>query len=415
MKAPRRLLGFEGLDAPISVQAPEIQDLVTRVAHRWPFRMLHDHGDVEPFAQLSVLTPEKWKTIAPQGAQPCQELDPVNTVCDLIVEMSWEQIRSRSDLLCLHAAGIEFAGRLVVFPSQRRSGKSTLSAALARLGHAIYSDDFLPIAHEPGTKTLLGLANGIAPRLRLPLPQGVSDAFRSFVETDSGPSNRQYKYITDCPIPAHGAQLPIGAIVLLDRRDIPEPAKLEPLSEAEAISALILQNFARQMHGAEILRALAAMAHDLPLYRLVFSDVEDAAAMLHECSELQRLPTARLAAPICAQPANLDPKPIPVPPDIGSGVFVRPDGCEATFAGDEMFVATPDGSAIHRLNAGLKLIWLLLEEPATADDVAQVLSELYPEIPSQQLHRDAVAGFEQLWTLGLLMPLSVAQTSGTAQ
>ncbi|MDX1782060.1 MAG: hypothetical protein R3256_12165, partial [Thalassovita sp.] len=384
MNSPRRILGFEGLDTPLSVQGPEIEDLVSRIAHRWPYRLLGDRGDVEPFAQLSVLTPEKWKTITPQGAQPCQELDPVNTVCDLIVELSWEQIRSRSDLLCLHAAGIEFAGRLVVFPNQHRAGKSTLSAALARLGHAIYSDDFLPIARAPETRALQGLANGIAPRLRLPLPQGASAAFRAFVETDSGPSNRQYKYITDCPLPAHGEQLPIGAIVLLDRRDTPEPARLEPLSEAEAISALILQNFARHMHGAEILRALAAMAHDLPLYRLVFSDVEDAANMMHECSELQHLPTAKLATPICARPANLDPKPIPIPPDIATGVFVRPDGCETTFAGDEMFVATPDGSAIHRLNAGLKLIWLLLEHPATAGDVAQVLSELYPEIASQQ-------------------------------
>ena len=60
------------------------------------------------------------------------------------------------------------AGRLVVFPNVRRAGKSTLSAAPARAGHRVFSDDVVPFS-VPAAAPARGLAMEIAPRLLLPM------------------------------------------------------------------------------------------------------------------------------------------------------------------------------------------------------------------------------------------------------
>ncbi|WP_165352805.1 PqqD family peptide modification chaperone [Loktanella sp. IMCC34160] len=393
---------FDGLESPLQLNDPAIVDLATRILHGWPVQDCPTDNHRDPFAEVSILGSDKWRVRAPQGATPEQVHDPVNAICDLIVEISWEQLRSRSDLLCLHAAAVEFDGRLVLMPNARRAGKSTLAVALAQLGHRVFTDDFLPIQRDPSTGALSGLANGIAPRLRIPVPQGVSDRFRAFVDGDGGPQNRQYKYLTDCPVPPHGTTAPIGAIVLLDRQDTPQVSRLESLSDADAISSLILQNFARHLNGGAILKALAALAEQLPCYRLVYSDVESAAALLSTCPELAALPAAHVDEP-------LDGRPSPLKTYQGSphglqhgAPALRLDGCEEVVCGSETFVATPDGRAIHRLNPGLGLYWRLLAEPTTVTETTEILAEIYPEVEIAQLRVDAGAAFDQLHHLGLI-------------
>ncbi len=397
------ILRFADLDSGMCLEGPDVLDLVQSVMHGWPYAPC-DAATQNPFVNVAPSGPNEWIIRAPHAADPEQILDPVNAVCDLIVEISWEQLRSRSDLLCLHAAAVEFGGRLVVMPNARRAGKSTLAVALAQLGHRMFTDDFLPIFRDEDTGALSGLANGIAPRLRVPLPAGVSDKFRGYVDADNGPQNRQYKYLTDCPIPAHGTAAPIGAIVLLDRQETPQVSRLEPLADADAISSLILQNFARHLNGGAILKALAALAEQLPCYRLVYSDVEQAAAMLSASDELASLPTATVGEALNGRPSPLDaPAPIAGPLD-EQAAAQRVEGCEEVISGAETFVATPDGGAIHRLNPGLGLYWRLLSVPTTRAEATDILSEIYSDVNIAQLRADAGAAFDQLHHLGLIRP-----------
>lgn len=406
MSRDDRSVLFEGLLSPVRLTDPAVAELAGTILHGWPYRDAPVPQNASPFAEISVLDPGKWVVRAPQGATPEKILDPVNAICDLIVEMSWEKLRSRSDLLCLHAAAIELHGSLVLMPAARRAGKSTLAAALGHLGHRVYSDDFLPILRDADTGALCGLASGTSPRLRIPLPRAVSDRFRALVDADGGPQNRQYKYLTDCPIPPHGTTAPIGAIVLLDRQETPQVSRLEPLAEAEAISSLILQNFARHLNGGSILKALAALVAHLPCYRLIYSDVEQAAAMVSTCEELAALPAARIDEPLDGRPSPLDAHQQTAEKFDAELPAVRLSGCEEVVSGAETFIATPDGQAIHRLNPGLGLYWRLLSEPTTLAEATEILAEIYPDVDVAQLRADAGAAFQQLHDLGLIRSVS---------
>ncbi|MEJ1494868.1 MAG: hypothetical protein RPU13_00040, partial [Candidatus Sedimenticola sp. (ex Thyasira tokunagai)] len=69
---------------------------------------------------------------------------PVNAVCDFIVDLIHAYLSDKPDLLCLHCAGVEFAGGLVLFPNTYQAGKSTLVVKLAALGLRLFSDDVIP-------------------------------------------------------------------------------------------------------------------------------------------------------------------------------------------------------------------------------------------------------------------------------
>ena len=105
------------------------------------------------------------------------------------------------------------------------AGKSTLTAALAQAGFGVFSDDVLPVFYANAGRAH-GAALGIAPRLRLPLPQTAGPEFEHWVATVSGPSNRQYRYLAIADQPRHGKTLPIGAFVILDRQEEPVAATL---------------------------------------------------------------------------------------------------------------------------------------------------------------------------------------------
>ena len=84
---------------------------------------------------------------------------------------------------------------------------------------------------------------------------------------DSGPANPQYKFLSDAPLAKAGAARPLGAIVTLLRRDDPTPPRLEPISRAAAMEAMIVQNFARAIESGAILKTVEALTASLPSRR----------------------------------------------------------------------------------------------------------------------------------------------------
>ncbi|MCK0170975.1 PqqD family protein [Aliiroseovarius sp. S1123] len=399
---------FEGLKHPVALEnADEIAAMLPTVLSAWPHHTLNTPPSDPPFVTIRPAGPDRWDVIRADQPETPRTWDGVNTVCDIVAEMAWERLRSDPDLLCLHAAAIDFNGRLVVMPNARRAGKSTLAIALARLGRPLYSDDFLPVRVDATTRSCAGIANGIQPRLRLPLPEGFSDSFHDDVAQDPGPSNRQYKYLTKAPVAPWGESLPLGAMVMLERRDAPQPPQLSPMAREDALASLITQNFARTRHAGAILRSVDLLTRHLPIYRLSYHCAEEAAEYLSTHPDLAALPAAQL--PELAQDdrqAPLDQLNRPAPDFTKNQCYVQAAGVAESVVGDEAFLADGSGLGIFRLNPVSAAIWALLEEPTDLAEVVEILSEAFPDVPVDQITTDSENLMRSLARARLITPAS---------
>jgi hypothetical protein len=347
---------------------------------RWQLKLAH-----------TDTTPRRW--------------DAVNVICDLVAEMAWERLRSDPALLCVHAAAVNFGGRLVVFPNVRRAGKSTLSAALAQRGHQIYTDDFLPINVDPQSCIFHGIANGAAPRIRLPLPKSFSTTFQQWVGRDQGPANRQYKYLKNAPIAHGGEVMPLGAMVILERSEEPQDPILQAIPREEALSNLISQNFARTQRSGSILETMDALTRDLPVFRLTYHCGEQAAAFLSDHRLLQELPAAvSNTAHQFASPAPLDKLNAPVPAFEATTKYVQATGLTATQVGNDHFLADGNGLSIFRLNPGSAAIWNVLSEPADLGEIIEILTAAFQDVAENQIATDSEDFLRNLVAAQLVVP-----------
>lgn len=388
---------YSGLQASVAFQdAAELEALAQEVIPLWPVLPAHPQTMPSPFAHLSPSGAGKWRIDYPHDADRARVWNSVDALCDLISEMAWQRLRASPDLLCLHAAAVAFGDRLVVFPNARRAGKSTLSIMLAKHGLPLFTDDFLPVEITGEDGRLNGIANGVAPRLRLPLPAEFSEDMKSWVADNPGPQNKQYKYLTGLPLADGDSRLPIGAVVVLDRQDLSTAPRLEPVTQADILKVLITQNFSRDQHAGRILKSIEAATQTAPLYRLVYSDAEEAAAWLAGHSLLQDLPEARIAQPPRddleetyqreLQPAeNFDP----------NAIYQQVSGLINSEVDGAQFLVDGQGNSIHQLNQGSMAIWRILSEPASLDDVVEILSIAFPEMDPQQIQIDATGCLRQ--------------------
>jgi hypothetical protein len=181
--------------------------------------------------------------------------------------------------LCIHGAAIRMGGGLVCLPSVTRAGKSTLCVELVSSGRLLYCDDVLPI--EP--RFNYGMAMGIAPILRKPLPPGIGLEFSNFVTERRGPSNRNWTYVTlgHGELAPFGDLAPIKALVLL-QRDSRHGSKIETVPRSEMLREIILQNFASAVPPAQILDRLLHITEEAGCYRLQYGRISGAARLLED-------------------------------------------------------------------------------------------------------------------------------------
>lgn len=391
---------FRGLSAPLRMTAaapllPVLHQIVTG----WPFAA--GISDIPPFYSVTGEPGEPlfWCDCHIDN-RPRRRFDPVNAVCDVVSALALALPAERPELICLHAAGVAFGGRLVIFPNIRKAGKSTLSAALAQAGHPVFSDDVVPIFFDEQQQGH-GLAMGIAPRLRLPLPERAGQGFRDWVATVRGPANRQYQYLR-LDQPPHGASLPLGAFVILDRKDEPVSARLDPVAPDQAMDALLFQNFTRDRHSGDVLKVMAAMLTDLPVYRLTFCDLEDAVEILGT-----GLSGLRAEEVIEAPDAPLIFRMAEDVPQVSNRLTVdtlvsQHRGSIAVPIGGTMYLADAGGRAIHRMDPLAAAIWDLIEDPMPAHVVAEILLEAFPQTPPEQVSSDVLALLDRLQASGLV-------------
>jgi hypothetical protein len=395
MASGRTELTFDGTDGAIVFARPDMAAAFRRVVHGWP--ATDAPRPAGPFAEVWPAG-ARWtiELLRPEPRQ--QRHDPVNGICDLIVELNWSRLRRRTDLMCLHAAGVEMGGSLVVFPSGRRAGKSTLTAELSRRGHRVFSDDVLAVDLDAAAVPR-GLATGIAPRLRVPLPDDAPQAFRHWVAADAGPENRQYKYLTGAPVAAHGSSLPLGAIVTLDRVEGDVSPTVAQMDAGEVLPVLIHQNFGRFGHAGRTLAAFEAIARDLPCLRLTYGRFEEAADFLEA-----RVAGGLLGSGAAARAAD-GTTPIfggMVAPYDPARAYRRRPGFRSVDIDREAFVADADGIGIFRLGQGMLPIWRLLEEPLMAREIVAVLGVIFPNVGRDILTNDVDAALRQLNEAGLI-------------
>ena len=379
----KKSLRFSGTDGPVLFDdVDDVIDFLPDIFCNWPFE------EVEPPDNSFCLTLSR-QAGKFQFSSDIYDLsksvsDPLNAACTLLAELAWARIRKDESLLCFHGAAVEVDGSLVLFPNKRRAGKSTLTACLAAQGFRVFTDDYLPLLlSESGA--LLGLANGAAPRLRLPLPEEFSPDILDWIDRHAGPSNRQYLYLhlTEGQLADHGEALPISRIILLERSD-DAGLSLSPVGAAEVLRRLIFQNFSRSMNPARVLAMINAMVETSECLQLDYSSGEEAAAFLKEwftgnraqttaTANIRTMPEEKLAV-LTTSDAVLTASP-----------YRRNSSNFDVRYGDEVFAACSDGPGLHHFEGVTTGIWNMLSDPSTQAEITEALCAAFPDEPADRV------------------------------
>jgi hypothetical protein len=243
------------------------------------FRPIHD-GSRTPISQGLP------KAITGTPAR-CQNQRCGTLIHQLTMYMIWDAhdvffdwlLKKNPRHLCLHSAAVCMGDGLVCFPSVQKAGKSTMCVALVSVGYVLYCDDVLPI--EPDNNR--GMALGIAPLLRRPVPLNLGPVLTRFIQDRAKLSSRSWSYVNldDHEIAPLGDLAPINALVLLHRENRYR-AKLEPVPRNEMLKEIVLQNFAHQVPPVEILDRLLHLTERAGCYRLRYNGLSNAVNLLEK-------------------------------------------------------------------------------------------------------------------------------------
>ena len=393
------LIKFEGLSRPIQLeQDGKLLPYIAGVFSRWPFREVQQKGHPEP----AIFVREDqagFRVHAVDTDESGLYRDGVDLACGLVVHLNRAWLREHPHLLCLHGAAADFGGRLVVFPNTYRSGKSVLSGCLAAAGVRIFGDDILPI--EPDSNRGMGL--GLAPRLRLPLPDGLGVATRRFVQRRRGVDNKRYLYLRldERLLAKYGEQAEIGSFVLLDRSPGAE-ASIKRVGEGVLLKRLVLQNFAHDVPVDETLGRLHALVADAGCYRLSYSDPDEAVALLK--SRFVVWPERKASALSDIKPGKIRKKVRRSRPRMPSGPrFRRYEDVSEKRVEQDLFLVDTGGNAIYHLNGIGAGLWRLLDGTYGLDDAVEVLQDAFPNMERAAIENDVHSLVTDLSARGLLL------------
>lgn len=382
-----KYLSFDELAAPVCLENSErLVAFIKAIIPKWRFAQATMAPSRMPCMTISAEAGQKYSCSIPDAAP--KKWDALNSVCEMVAELAWEQIRSNPSWLCLHCAAVELNGRLVLFPNGKKAGKSTLTAVLASRGHRVFTDDFLPVEVDQNG-FIRGRANGILPRIRLPLPDEFSDTFKRWVADNPGPQNRKYKYLTIDALADRGETLPIGAIVVLDRGERSD-CIINPIKRETALNEMISQNFARILHSGKILQASNGVAETAELYRLNFGSAEDAADLLEQKFQCWTQPVRPMVNPQnlpqgCVDLAQLAEE---QPAFQDNANYQHASELTVVTTDDVAYLTDASGLGVHRLNSGSAMIWHLLQDPTSLKDAVEVIKVAFPAIPLEEIEAD---------------------------
>lgn len=388
--ADRVLVKFDGLSKPIVlIESSDIYACFPKVFHEWRFRETAA-AESDPVLTISRDT-KGYRIEADWLHPPLVRVDQVDALCGFIAELIRAFINDNTRLLCLHGAAAEFGGRLVIFPNRYRAGKSVLSACLAAAGVRLFADDVLPIVEQNDH----GMAPGIAPRLRVPLPGNLSARTRDFLDHRTVARGERYFYLglTSAELAPHGTTAPIGAFVLLERTQDANP-ELLPVGESEILKQVIWQNFAREVEAPEIVQRLRGIIGRAGCYRLRYSSADDAAAFLK--ANFTTWAASTPTAPEHGRKASPSTGPARAVHGPSAGCYQRSPLVTETLVDGESFLADAEGAAIHHLNPVGSAIWQALAKPLTVGQIVDLLHTAFPEADLNRIEQDVGALLDDL-------------------
>lgn len=387
------LIRFEDTNATIEIpDDAAFRAALNAAAFDWPYREARELG--APVATVRA-SGGSYEVTAPDE-EPFTATA-VSAACSVIVDAVKAAIEANPSRLCFHCGSVLLGGQLVLLAGPFRAGKSSLIARMAADGHAVFGDDVLPLDEED----LRGVAIGVAPRLRLPLPASSSKAMRAFVTQWATAQDDRYLYFRPPSLAMRGANAPLGAVVLLDRRT-DGPAQLLQATEGAALRSLIARNFSRADSAQELLDRLHGVAARLPRFTLRYSSLEEAAALLGRVFVDGAPPPERY--PLAETKSMEEAAGAPAVASLNQDLLLRRNPAVRMRTVDgEVFLTDAEGWGIHHLNASGAGLWRLLEQPVTTREAVDVMAAAFPAVSRQMLEQDVSDLFAALHAQGFVI------------
>lgn len=393
------LIRFDNFAAPVLVENGTLLIPVLRqVFGTWRFAEVATSES----PQISVRhIGSRYLIDSPWLEETARDATEVGAACCLSIDLTRSFVDADPTLLCLHAAAVEIDGRLVVFPSTSRSGKSTLCARLAAEGFRIFADDMLPIDASGR-----GRSFGVALRLRIPLPDR-EPMLQAFVDAHAGPRNQRYLYLSlpDALLAPHGAAAPIGAFVFLERR--PGPGELTPIARDRSLAGLLQQNILESRSAADNLDRLGPLIRTLSSFTLSYSNLDEALQLLRDGVSAERPveAAAEFSDVRHVSEATSNNRDGVRPKGRRGAAYVQVAGVTLRDVGGALFLARANDTATYHLNSVAAGLWRLLAEPITAAEAADVLRTAFPDANAETIMRDTRRTFGELQRAALIRKL----------
>lgn len=275
-----RASGFASPTRPVIVDAPQaLLDLTRAQAPHWPeaegadnavhvTALTADDGSVR-FTASSYDAPD---VVLPPGLLAANGL--IGTVIGAFVAAD-------PDWICLHAAAVALGQGerqgLTVLLGDTMAGKSTLAMALAASGARLWCDDRLPLSRD-----MQGLALGLRPKLRLPLPESAPTQFATLVEArgTAREGSMVYLALERETQAAFGEVLPVRRLITLERSRQPQAPELTQSGIGETVKHLVPVTFAPHLDPMTRLTRLRQVATACECRHLTYGDSFEAAEFL---------------------------------------------------------------------------------------------------------------------------------------
>ncbi|TDB01816.1 PqqD family peptide modification chaperone [Halomonas marinisediminis] len=392
-------ISLPGLGRCLRVEeSPDVIEALRQALAHWPPSIRQARG-LAPAIRLRRRPGGYWQR-SPRLPRGLELPTSTAAVCSLIADLGGDYLDREASLLGLHCASVEVDGRLVLFPEGHRAGKSTLAVAFSAAGYRLFGDDVLGLTREGE-----GVALGMAPRLRLPLPESFSPPLVEYAEAHAGPQDSRYRFVLPPGngLAEHGERCAVGALVLLERDDrltSPDIIRLQP---GEGLLQLLMQNFA--YHA----RPEALMAHLLPLMErvpcLLLRYAEPLTAARHLGATLEGGMQGNQGCGVGSRegfrpdrrgaPAINDPVP-------AQRRWVTCREVRTYPLGRELFLIQSGSGEIHRLNETGTMIWRLLgQESLGGRELGELLAEYYGQ-PAEPVIEDVCRWLAGLADVGLV-------------
>ena len=274
-----------------------------------------------------------------------------------------------------HAGAVEAAAGLILLLADTTGGKSTLALTLAAYRWQLFADDRLGLSRD--REASIGIALGLAPKLRLPLPQS-APRLAEFAAERASRRELALTYLALGPEEQAGAgtRAAVAACLLLER-DGSKPL-LEPVAPSQLVRIL----------GRERGRTLAVRVGRSGCGGLACRSTVLSTALCGGGS-------GRLAGYGSVRGARRA--------EAALMRYSRRNGVTQTPVGDDLFLVDLATGEIFHLDRSAGGLWTLLEQPSDFAGILATFGAAFPEAPRDQLELDLRSALATLMSMGLVI------------